>query len=442
MVALRSRRLETLLGATISSVTHSQVVALAQGRVAEDYDLDFKSELYGTSDSAKRSLAVDVAAMANTAGGLIILGMDEDDQGHASTPTYVEVTDAEINRMHQVLAVQVAPLPRLDVRAVQNTDRPGTGFILIAVPRSPLGPHAVVVNDSLRYPRRHGRTTTYLSESDVAQAYRDRFTGLQSRFDVAVQHEKYLVDRMNTSTSVYAVVTLVPDLDGHVEIDRAGFEAFQLETAGRTPLLVHGDSWGRASVGPDRFIADIGYRDPDDAGDVLFHALACALHKTGAGSIAIEVSRREQPGDDAEIDDEWLVVTIASGIRFLAGHARDRAAAAGTASLRATVVPISTQSRAVLTHRRPYGRSQRLGSQRVGDLAAATVLADVGDLVDDGASLLSATHGLCAGLMQGFGFPEPLQVTSAGELRRDYWSRYSVGDPDEFAARNRLTFEP
>ncbi|WP_146173750.1 hypothetical protein [Saccharothrix carnea] len=70
------------------------------------------------------------------------------------------------------------------------------------------------------------------------------------------------------------------------------------------------------------------------------------------------------------------------------------------------------------------------------------MLADIGDLVDDGASLLSATHGLCAGLMQGFGFPEPLQVTSAGELRRDYWSRYSVGDPDEFAVRNRLTFEP
>ncbi|WP_146173749.1 hypothetical protein [Saccharothrix carnea] len=63
------------------------------------------------------------------------------------------------------------------MRTVQNPDRPGTGFILIAVPRSPLGPHAVVVNDSLRYPRRHGRMTTYLSESDVAQAHRDRFTG-------------------------------------------------------------------------------------------------------------------------------------------------------------------------------------------------------------------------------------------------------------------------
>ncbi|MGP3989126.1 hypothetical protein [Streptomyces sp. 3N207] len=42
--------------------------ALTGGAVPEDFDLDFKTELYGRSDSAKRDLCGDVAAMANTSG--------------------------------------------------------------------------------------------------------------------------------------------------------------------------------------------------------------------------------------------------------------------------------------------------------------------------------------------------------------------------------------
>lgn len=57
----------------LTDVTHAQVAALVANNVTEDYDLDFKRDLYGRSDSDKRACATDVAAMANTAGGLIIL---------------------------------------------------------------------------------------------------------------------------------------------------------------------------------------------------------------------------------------------------------------------------------------------------------------------------------------------------------------------------------
>src|SRR6185437_1612153 len=97
----------------------------------------------------------------------------------------------------------VGPLPSMDIRIVVNEEKPGTGFYLIAVPRSPTAPHAVLVNDSLRFPRRNGRTTAYLSEPDVAQAYRERFAGLQSRLDVAEVHEKFLLERLNTDLLTY-----------------------------------------------------------------------------------------------------------------------------------------------------------------------------------------------------------------------------------------------
>ncbi|MFD9535401.1 hypothetical protein [Streptomyces sp. NPDC060010] len=58
-----------------------------------------------------------------------------------------------------------------------------------------------------------------------------------------------------------------------------------------------------------------------------------------------------------------LVVDIWSGLRYLARHARDRAAAGGTATVRATIVPITDDLPAELRHPRAYGGT--LGSYEV-----------------------------------------------------------------------------
>lgn len=175
MVALRSRRLETLLGSRIDDVTHAQVSGLVTNQVVEAFDLDYKSRLYGRADADKRDLAGDVAALANTAGGLIVLGIEEDDQARATAAPGVALSDGEVTRMLQVVASLTAPLPVFDIVPVEDPARPGTGFYLIAVPRSPRQPHAVLVNDALGFPRRNGSTMRYLSEGEVEAAYRDRF---------------------------------------------------------------------------------------------------------------------------------------------------------------------------------------------------------------------------------------------------------------------------
>src|SRR5215813_11646747 len=84
MVALRSARLEALLGSDLEQVQYSQLMTLISNQVAEAFDLDFKSEMYGSSDRDKRDAATDVAALANTAGGLVVLGVEEDGQASCS----------------------------------------------------------------------------------------------------------------------------------------------------------------------------------------------------------------------------------------------------------------------------------------------------------------------------------------------------------------------
>ena len=226
MVALRSARLEALLGSRLEQVQYSAVMTLISNQVAEAFDLDFKSEMYGSSDRDKRDAATDVAALANTAGGLIIGGIAEDDQARAAAAPGVALSDADERRIRQIVASQVVPMPVIDVMRVEDPARPGHGLVLIAVPRSPLAPHAVIVNEGLRYPRRNGATTRYLSEPEVAAAYRERFAAAHRQADRAREIEADALDRLAVADDqVWVVTSLVPDLPGELVIDQAALSA-------------------------------------------------------------------------------------------------------------------------------------------------------------------------------------------------------------------------
>src|SRR5580658_7112396 len=109
MAALRSARLEALLGSRLDQVDYSTVMTLISNQVPEAFDLDFKSEMYGALDKDKRDAATDVAALANTAGGLIVVGIGEDDQARAARAPGVALAEADERRIRQVVASLVAP---------------------------------------------------------------------------------------------------------------------------------------------------------------------------------------------------------------------------------------------------------------------------------------------------------------------------------------------
>jgi hypothetical protein len=416
MVALRSRRLERLFGVRLEQVTHAHVAALVTNAVPEAFDLEFKAELYGKTDKAKRDLASDIAAMANTGGGVIVLGVAEDDQARASAAPGVALSDDEVGRVRLIVASQVAPLPTFDVLPAEDPQQRGRGFLLIAVLRSPMGPHAVLVNESLRFPRRNGTTTTYLSELEVAEAYRARFGGIQSRFDDLERCERELLDRLETSEQTYVVVTLVPDLGGGFAIDMTTVREFQQAVTDRTPLILNtGIYWRRAFVGRRRLVADGTLNDGGS------RWLACELHESGAGAFAAAVDRRQGEATASHLDDEAVVNVVWSGLRFLARHARDRAAAGGGASARATVWPVSERLPARLTQHRPYGISEPLGVHTPTRPPVSVGVFNVDDLAEDGPPLIAATYTLATGLFQEFGHPEALQMTSAGAIRIRYW---------------------
>jgi hypothetical protein len=409
-------------------VEHQHLTGLVTNRVPESFDLDYKRELYAKDDKGRDALANDVAALANTAGGILILGIVEDRQtSEAAAALGVPLSDAEERRMRQIIGSRVVPLPDFDVITVKQEQ--GHGFYVITVNRSVLAPHAVIVDSGLKYPRRNGSTTRHLSEPEVADAYRERFVAARRQSDRAEQVEQEGLRRLNAGDrACWVVVSLVPDFPGNMIIDDAARQKFQAEVIGRHASLARnlGYTWDRAAVGRRRVMAG-GYSRTREA-----PAERCwtELHADGSGFYAVRLvdmyermERVVEPPAERLVADEALVVGIMSGVQFLARHARDRAAAGGEALIRVMTYPVQEASPLHLGHTRGWGSSERIGSGSIKDPDERPIehVALIDDLAGDARVLASATHLLATDLFQMFGWPECHQFTRDGQMRRPFW---------------------
>ena len=423
MVLLRSRRLEGLLGGPIDATTVERVGALVDLHVTEAFDLDFKEKHYGRSDSEKRDLAGDVAALANTAGGVIIIGIAEDEQARAAAAPGVEVSDGDVARIRQVVASGVSPLPAFDVISVLDDAIPGTGFVLIAVPRSVLAPHAVLINDALRFPTRNGATTRYLSEPEVAAAYRARLMSAALRGERVEQVEAEVIAHLDLSEEPWMVITLVPDLPGDFTISSASFADF--ETAARSvqivPLDGGGCSFQRFDVGHQRLRADDSMRTEDP----YPWSAAIEFHTDGTGAAALklyDIRANVHPPDPQThtLSDEGVAAAILWALQYLAREASDRAHTSGTAALRATVLPSAAVQQTWLGHSR--GGFSRANGRPVASVPSASTFASINELADGGPALVAAAARLHHEIGHSFGIPELPQLTLDGELVWPFWN--------------------
>lgn len=424
MALLRSRRLEGLFGGPLEAVTVEQVRALVDLHAVEAFDLDFKEAHYGRTDSEKRDLTGDVAALANTAGGLIVIGIAEDTQARAAAAPGVEVSDGEVARIRQIVAAGVSPLPAFDVITVLDDAKPGSGFVLIAVPQSVLAPHAVLINDALRFPTRNGATIRHLSEPEVANAYRARLTSAALRGERVGQVESALVGRLDLTQHPWMAVTLVPDLPGDFTITRASFTAF--ETDSRAVRIVPLDGGGsrsflRADVGHQRLRADDSMRTDEPAP----WSAATELNTDGAGVVALrlhDIGASVQPADPDKhiVSDEGIAAAIIWALQYLAREAADRAHASGTAAIRVTLLPSPNVRHFALGHWR-QGFPNTSG-RPVTTVPAVSTFAAISELSAGGPALIAAAARLHHEIGHIFGVPELPQLTLDGELAWPFWN--------------------
>ncbi|MGW5609542.1 AlbA family DNA-binding domain-containing protein [Streptomyces sp. NPDC003753] len=452
----RLSRIEGLLGTRLDNVAYDAIADLVgNAEAAENENLDYKQAHYAMDARGKEELAKDIAAFANHSGGLLVLGMAEV-KGVPSKVFDVELDDAHLRHIRQVVAANTAPPVRYEAIRVPKPGSPDTGFLLLAVPRSPYGPHAVTApptrqsTDCLRYPRRGDSKTEWLTETDVATAYQARFMAGAERDQRMAYLEEEIVDALAQRTTPHLITTLVPEQAGDMVIDSGRFTRYEQELLATQLFLGQGGrNFGRVSVGPRRLIVTEGGSR---------YSARAELHRDGSATIALPLNGRVHVDEDEDAgmltsEPGEVVYALLCSLPFLAAHARDRAAATGPA--RARVVLIAdmavhpTQAR-VLDLNRPApvpfrvdridpvsGRRTPLTPEPCNYATAqAGVLLD--DLADLGRGLLQATAALADELLQAYGYPETGLIARTGHLQPHLFSKRNSGAVAQWAHQQGL----
>jgi Putative DNA-binding domain len=409
-------RLADVLGAPPTEVTEEHLRTLVDNGVREDADLDFKETPYGKSDSERREFAGDIAAMANDRGGLIVIGIrDEDDV--AAELTAVELVDGEEARLRQTAASNLAPHVPFEICAVPSSDDPGHGNYLLIVPPSSLRPHAVRQDRNLRYPRRDGTTTRWLSEAEVADLYRDRFRMVTDQSERVTTVLEDGLRAMDTREGAFLAVGLAPTTAGYMSIDRTRVRAVEEWAVGFSRRNYwRGFFYERPTVrvGAGRvMVAPVGTRPPN--------WVYLELHTDGSAFAGVRLvdpreGRRELIG--TWVLNENLLWDIARCLRVVAFHARDHTGVWGDVLVEARLIGSEME----LSYLGQFGLSAQPiegGHTLDGPLTSRHTLALDG-IVGTDQDLLASTRLVATDLFNAFGSAEVLQLTPDGTLRIRY----------------------
>jgi hypothetical protein len=160
--------LREVLGVFESELDISVIDEMIANGTEESQHLEFKSEFPNNKEFAK-----DVAAMANGGGGVIVVGIqDENDRAVGKSP--VELTGA-VSRWQQVVRSNTAPYLPTRFYPVPQSEGSSSGFMFVVVDQTDRIPVAVIDNHRMIYNHRVDRGTQPLPEHLIEQMYRERF---------------------------------------------------------------------------------------------------------------------------------------------------------------------------------------------------------------------------------------------------------------------------
>jgi schlafen family protein len=414
--------LADLLGAPLEELTGDDIRQLVEQKVRETDELDFKATLYGKTDGNKIELSKDIAGMRNHRGGVTILGVG-DKNGIANGCPEVPLSDGEERRMKQIVAGGTAPHAAFEIRAIEGKTL-GKGFYLLIADPSPHRPHAVIVDEGLRFPRRDGTTTRYLSEAEVADMYRDRFRGEKQQIDRLEQITKEALAQLDTGDErAWLVLSLVPNSPCDTTISSAG--RMEIEQWAHTEHSTHDLIEGFFSELPP--IVGVSVQrytltSPADHGKPSKYPYA-ACYTDGAASVAIRVRTGVVGQDQRVLLAPHLVWATASSLRIAGRHAVRNAGARGDAVVEARVfgpwMLLGYTHSGTSTEAYPGGLLVREARSRL--------TLPLQSLAGDPQDLLVATRLTLTEILNGFGRAEDPHITQEGALRTRYFpSGYEV----------------
>ena len=182
--------------------------------VEETSDLDWKRVAY---DSRKprwdEEAAKDIAAMANSGGGWIVFGVEEDgDKNAASRIAPISWSATDQQRILRAAYAKIGP-PVLGLEFHEvPCDNEGDGSIVVMrVPDSADAPHfAKKGDDAFVAPRRNGPHTVYMSDREIERGFRERFQHADDQERLLQDRYERACEALRPEDGVFLAVAAVP----------------------------------------------------------------------------------------------------------------------------------------------------------------------------------------------------------------------------------------
>ena len=197
-----------MLDLHLDQIDETALLSLERNEIPESIRLEFKRELNLGSREAKREAAKDVSALANTAGGRLLYGIEEKElpDGSKVAGPIKPLTDGTLDAtLSDVLVGSIHPRPRFAVRKVPV---PG-GFVLVVEVYDSFGRdlHLVTGYGESRFYKRHSQGTFPMTEPEIREAY---LRIAASRADLETSLQRQIDSELTLRSLAFESIIVVP----------------------------------------------------------------------------------------------------------------------------------------------------------------------------------------------------------------------------------------
>ena len=165
--------LHRALGLAPAPLTDGLLDAAVAAGVVEADDLDWKAELPPAKGLPQSDFPKDVAAMANSGGGVIVFGVQESQKAATGRVDVGELDEAYERSLRSAAITAISP-PVFGL-GVHRLGTEGNRAVVVEVPPSIDGPHLIYKNDYFAAPVRNNSDTVWMKERQIEAMYRARF---------------------------------------------------------------------------------------------------------------------------------------------------------------------------------------------------------------------------------------------------------------------------
>jgi Putative DNA-binding domain len=164
--------LHRLLGEAPGPITNEMIDAAVAVHLAETDDLDWKGELPPTKGLSEHDFVKDVAAMANSGGGVLVYGVAEVQKAANARKDVGKLSERHESTLRSVAITAISP-PVFGLTFHPVGDDGGRAVIVV-VPASVDAPHLLYRGEYFGAPVRNNADTVWMKERQIEAAYRAR----------------------------------------------------------------------------------------------------------------------------------------------------------------------------------------------------------------------------------------------------------------------------